>query len=108
MQEKRQIKDVMLVYEAIWKARSAGVIKGSNAKRDVYQMRDGVAQQKRDHELRQAKSSDWFLECIGNPGFQSWLLGYDTESAVGSAWRKYQGDGLVASRCEDGDGVVGA
>ena len=74
LQEKRQIKDIILMYEATRKPRSAGVIAGSNARRDVYQMRDGVAQQKRDHELMQAQSSDWYPDCIENPDFQSWHL----------------------------------
>lgn len=78
------------MYEAIRKPRSSRVIAGSDARRDIYQLRDGMAQQKRDHELMQEQASDRYPNCIEDPEFQSWLLGYDTKSAVDSAWQQYE------------------
>ena len=104
MQNKSQIKDIIHMYEAIRKPRTSRVIAGSNARRDIYQMRDGEAQQKRDHELRQEHSSDRYPRCIEDPGFQSWLLDYDTEAAVERAWQQYQ---AVATKSKEGNGFIG-
>ncbi len=105
MQNKSQIKDILYLYEAIRKPRTSRVIVGSDARRDIYQLRDGKAQQERDHALMQEPSSDRYPKCIEDPDFQSWLLEYDTESVVESAWRQYQADRPVANKSRDGDGV---
>lgn len=65
-------------------------------------MRDGVAQQKRDHELRQERSSDRYPRCITDSGFQSWVLEYDTESAVERAWQQYRAGMPIVIECKDG------
>ena len=101
-----QIKDIIHTYEAIRKPRTSRVIAGSNARRDIYQMRDGVAQQKRDHQLRQEISADRYPRCIENPDFQSWLLEYDTESAVESAWEQYQASLIAVTKSNVGNGFV--
>ena len=94
------------MYEAIRKPRSSRVIAGSDARRDVYQMRDGIAQQKRDHELMQEESSDRYPKCIEDPEFQTWLLEYDTEAAVKSAWAHYQAGRLSGYKSGNGNDVV--
>ena len=106
MHEKSQIQDIIHMYEEIRKPRTSRVIAGSNTRRDIYQMRDGVAQQKRDHELRQEHSSDKYPRCIEDPNFQSWLLEYDTESAVERAWQQYQAGIPAMTKGKDGDGYV--
>lgn len=106
IQHKGQIKDIIRMYEEIRKPRTSRVIAGSNSRRDVYQMRDGVAQQNRDHQLRQEHSADRYPRCIEDPGFQSWLLEYDTESAVERAWQQYQAGLTAVTKSKVGNGFV--
>ena len=107
MQHKGQIKDIIRMYEEIRKPRTSRVIANSNARGDVYyQMRDGVAQQMRDHQLRQEHSADRYPRCIEDPGFQSWLLEYDTESAVERARQYYQADLTAVTKSKMVNGSI--
>ena len=105
MQENSQIKDIIYLYETIRKPRTSRVAAGSDARRDVYQLRNGKAQQERDHELMQERLSDRYPKCMEDPEFQSWLLEYDPETAVESAWQYFQENRHVATSSEDGNGV---
>ena len=100
MQEKSQIKDIICLYEMIRKPRTSRVIEGSNARRNVYQLQDGKAQRERDHDLVEEHSSDRYPKCMEDPEFQSWLLEYDPEMAVDSAWQQYQNNIHVATNSE--------
>ena len=90
LEDKSQIKDVLRLYESIRKPRTTKVIAGSDARRKVYQLRDGDAQQERDQQLRQKSPFEGYPKCIADPDFQSWLLDYDAEVEVEKAWQQYQ------------------
>ena len=86
---KQQIKDILHMYEAIRKPRTTIVIARSNARREIYQLSDGVAQHERDRQLLQASSDSNYPEFMGSEAFEKWLFEYDVEVEVEKAWHQY-------------------
>lgn len=72
------------------KPRTTSVIKRSDARRDVFQLPDGPAQEERDRQLLQEKPFDGYPACIDDSEFQSWLLSYDIKLEVEKAWEEYK------------------
>jgi len=89
VQEKSQLPDLLLIYEAIRKARTTQVVKGSTSLRDIFHMNDGPQQQERDRQLLEQEPFEGFPNRWADPVFQSFLFGYDAYVEAYRAWRTY-------------------
>ena len=78
------------MYEAIRKPRTTSVIARSESRRNIYQLPDGDAKERRNRQLMQEESLDRYPECIDDAEFQSWLLDYDVEKEVEKVWQQYR------------------
>jgi len=87
-----QLPDVLTIYEAIRKARSTRVVKGSSHQRDIFHLCDGDRQRERDRQLidYQDDPFEGYPNKWRDPSFQPWLWGYDVEEEVEKAWVVYE------------------
>ena len=90
IQDKKQLEDVLRMYESIRKPRTTCVVRRSDLRRNIYQLPDGHAQEQRDRQLMQETPFDGYPTCIDDPQFQSWLLSYDIKLEVEKAWEEYE------------------
>ena len=85
LEDVSQIPKAIRLYEAIRKPRTSRVTAASNARREMYQLPDGEAQQARDEGLRRESRCNGYPRWFEDPAFHSWLLNYDVRSAVTKA-----------------------
>src|SRR5882762_2074428 len=67
VQEKSQLPDLLVIYEAIRKARTTQVVKGSTSLRDIFHMHDGPQQQERDRQLSEQEPFEGFPNRWADP-----------------------------------------
>ena len=84
-----QLKDLLLIYEKIRKARTTKVVQTSSLMRDVYHCRDGDVQQERDRQLRDEQPFEDFPNPWADPNLQRFLFGYGAYEEAEQAWKKY-------------------
>lgn len=89
VREKSQLPDLLVIYEAIRKARTTQVVKGSTSLRDIFHMHDGPQQQERDRQLLEQEPFEGFPNRWADPVFQPFLFGYDAYVEAYRAWRTY-------------------
>jgi len=89
---RAQLPDILVMYEAIRKARTTRIVKGSSHYRDIFHMHDGDRQQERDRQLLEYNDApfDGYPNKWRDPSFQPWLWGYDVEREVEEAWGVYK------------------
>lgn len=90
IEEKSQLQDVLVIYEAIRKARTTQVVKGSTAYGQIFHMHDGPRQQERDRQLLEQAPFEGYPHRWADPVFQPFLYGYDAHEQVETAWKKYK------------------
>jgi salicylate hydroxylase len=84
-----QLKDLLLIYERIRKARTTRIVKASSLMRDIYHCRDGDIQQERDRQLLEEPPFEEYPNPWADPGFQEYLFGYDAWAEAEGAWERY-------------------
>lgn len=84
-----QLKDLLLIYERIRKARTTKIVKTSSLMRDIYHCRDGDIQQERDRQLLEEEPFEEYPNPWADPKFQEYLFGYDAYKEADRAWKKY-------------------
>ncbi|KAF2085874.1 FAD/NAD(P)-binding domain-containing protein [Saccharata proteae CBS 121410] len=90
IEDKAQLKDVLVIYERLRKARTTRVVKGSTALREIFHLEDGERQQERDRQLLHEEPFEDYPNRWADPVFQPWLFGYDAHAEVEKAWRTYK------------------
>lgn len=89
IQRKTQLPDLLVIFEAIRKARTTRVVTGSTGLRDIFHMHDGPRQQERDRQLLEQEPFEGFPNRWADPIFQRFLFGYDSYDEADQAWRTY-------------------
>lgn len=84
-----QLKDLLLIYERIRKARTTKIVKTSSLMRDIYHCRDGDVQQERDRQLLEEEPFEEYPNPWADPKFQEYLFGYGAYKEADRAWEKY-------------------
>jgi salicylate hydroxylase len=84
-----QLKDLLLIYERIRKARTTRIVKTSSLMRDTYHCRDGDTQQERDRQLLEEQPFEEYPNPWADPRFQEYLFGYDAYAEAERAWKRY-------------------
>jgi salicylate hydroxylase len=84
-----QLKDLLIIYEKIRKARTTRIVKTSSQMRDIYHCRDGDVQQERDRQLLEEEPFEEYPNPWADPAFQEFLFGYDAYAEAEKAWEKY-------------------
>lgn len=84
-----QLKDLLLIYEKIRKARTTKIVQTSTLMRDVYHCKDGDVQQERDRQLLEEEPFEGFPNPWADPMFQDFLFSYDAYAAADEAWDHY-------------------
>ncbi|RFU26959.1 hypothetical protein B7463_g9381, partial [Scytalidium lignicola] len=89
---RSQIPDVLVIYEALRKARSTRIVKVSSHSQTVFHMHDGARQKERDRLLIEFNEKPFpgYPNKWRDPDFQKWLWGYDVEGEVEKAWETYE------------------
>lgn len=70
IQRKDQLKDVLVMYERLRKARTTRVVKGSTALQDIFHMHDGDRQRERDRQLTELEPFEDYPNRWADPVFQ--------------------------------------
>lgn len=89
IEHKSQLPDLLVIFEAIRKARTTRVVTGSTDLRDIFHMHDGPRQQERDRQLLEQEPFEGYPNRWADPVFQQFLFGYDSYEEAGRAWRTY-------------------
>jgi salicylate hydroxylase len=84
-----QLKDLLIIYEKIRKARTTRIVKTSSQMRDIYHCRDGDVQQERDRQLLEEEPFEEYPNPWADLAFQEFLFGYDAYAEAEKAWEKY-------------------
>lgn len=84
-----QLKDLLLIYEKIRKARATKVVQTSSLMRDIYHCRDGDVQRERDRQLLEERPFEDFPNPWADPKLQEYLFGYDAYAEAEVAWGRY-------------------
>ncbi|KAK2873663.1 hypothetical protein FQN49_002196 [Arthroderma sp. PD_2] len=93
VQSASQLRDLLLIYESSRKDRTTKIVQSSTALREIFHMRDGPRQQKRDSEfLHKGPSEPCPIPWI-DPKYQAYLFGYDAFAEASSAWESYRKGG---------------
>ena len=90
IEDKCQLRDVLVLYETLRKARTTRVVKGSTALREVFHLPDGERQGERDRQLLHEAPFEGFPNRWADPVFQPWLFGYDAQAEAEGAWQRYK------------------
>lgn len=89
VQTTDQLKDIVVIYEDIRKARTTKVVKESTKFRNIFHMRDGPEQLERDRQLLEEPPFEGYPHRWADPVLQQWLYGYDAHAEVQRAWGQY-------------------
>ena len=90
LEDKAQLKDVLVIYEKLRKERTTRVVKGSTALREIFHLEDGERQYERDRQLLYEQPFEDFPNRWADPVFQLWLFSYDAHAEVEKAWKTYK------------------
>jgi salicylate hydroxylase len=85
------LHDILTIYESLRKSRTSRIVMQSSHNRQIFHMHDGPRQQERDRQLMEFDRNPYegYPNKWKDPVFQEWLWGYDVESEVKSAWKRY-------------------
>ncbi|GAB7344844.1 hypothetical protein MBLNU457_3295t3 [Dothideomycetes sp. NU457] len=90
IENKEQLRDVLVIYEAIRKQRTSKVVKRSTLAQSFFHMPDGERQRERDRQLLEEEPFEGFPNHWSDPVLQKWLFGYAVEEEVDKAWKTYK------------------
>ena len=90
IQSRDQLADLLVIYEALRKARTTAVVQGSSHLQEVFHLHDGPLQRERDRQMLEEEPFEGFPNRWADPVFQLWLFGYDAFEEVERAWERYQ------------------
>ena len=90
--DQANIHSLLRLYESLRKSRTTTNVQGSVQNREMFHMRDGDLQRKRDDDLLQV---DWNDPCPwqwGDLEYQKELIGFDAVGRAKVAFAKWAGD----------------
>jgi salicylate hydroxylase len=88
--DKNHLRPLLDSYERLRKARTTAVVKGSTALQNVFHMKDGPGQQRRDRTLLEDKPTEGFPNRWRDPVFQKFLFAYDAFGEAEKAWTELE------------------
>ncbi|KAL8687848.1 MAG: hypothetical protein Q9218_006093 [Villophora microphyllina] len=89
IQHRKQIPDILLMYERLRKPRTTALRDRSRAMGKIYAYEDGPLQEERDRQLQNHAPFDGYPNFLADQGFQRLLFGYNAIEEANSAWNIY-------------------
>ena len=86
---RSQLRDLLLIYENIRKARTTIIVKASTQAQMINHCPDGDIQAGRDRQLMEEEPFEGFPSRYADPVFQKYVFGYDAFAEADKAWATY-------------------
>ena len=89
---------MLALYERMRMPRARNVKRRSKYMHDICQLTDGPTQRERDRVLLEEEPGDGFPNPWADPGYQTWMWGFNARDEAECEWKKYSHENNYANK----------